>query len=133
MVAASSAEPRLAVLYDGRCRLCSGTANRLRRLDRHGRLDLIDLHRADVPSRFPGLNLQRAMQEIQAVDGDGRFYTGVDAFARIGARLPGWRWVAWLLRVPVFHGISAAVYRWVARNRYRWNPDACPDGTCRIS
>lgn len=126
-------EPRLAVLYDGHCRLCSGTAARLRRFDRYGRLELIDLHRPEVPERFPHLDLQRAMQEIQTVDSDGTFHAGVDAFARIGARLPGWRWVAWLLRVPVIHGIAVAVYRWIARNRYRWNPDACPDGTCRIS
>ena len=131
-MAFSPSSRRLVVLYDGECRLCSGTAARLRRLDRHGRLDLIDLHRADIPTRFPHLDRRRAMQAIQAVDAGGRSFSGVDAFARIGARLPGWRWVAWLLRVPVVHGIAAIMYRWVARNRSRWNRDACPEGTCRI-
>lgn len=123
---------QIAVLYDGHCRLCSGTAARLRRLDRDGRLELIDLHHPDVPVRFPHLDRQRAMQEIQAVDAMGRRYSGIDAFARIGACLPGWRWVAWLLRVPLFHGLSVLVYRWVARNRYRWNRNASPGDVCRF-
>jgi len=129
-MASSRTSDRLAVLYDGRCRLCSGTAARLQRLDREGRLELIDLHRADVPARFPHLDWQRARQEIQVIDGAGRSFSGVDAFARIGACLPGWRRFAWLLRVPVLHSIAAVMYRWVARNRYRWNRDACADGTC---
>lgn len=128
----SSPPLRLAVLYDGHCRLCSGTAARLDRMDRYGRLELIDLHRPEAAARFPSLNRQRALQEIQAMDASGRCYSGVDAFARIGARLPGWRWVSWLLRVPILHGLAGLVYRWVARNRYRWNRDACPDGTCRL-
>lgn len=130
-MASSRSFHRLAVLYDGHCRLCSGTATRLQHLDCDGRLELIDLHRAEVAVRFPYLDRRRAMQEIQAVDATGRIYTGVDAFARIGARLPRWRRIAWLLRIPILHGIAGLVYRWVARNRYRWNRNACRDGVCR--
>lgn len=130
---AISHAPGLVVLYDGQCRLCSGTAGRLRRLDRHQHLELIDLHDPGVAQRFPGMDLDRALQEIQAVDARGRVYSGVDAFARIGALLPGWRWVAWLPRLPGLHAIAVLTYRWVARNRYRWNRNACPEGTCFTS
>src|SRR4051794_23879747 len=42
---------RLVVLYDRDCGLCTATARRLRRWDRHGRLELLPLQDADVADR----------------------------------------------------------------------------------
>jgi predicted DCC family thiol-disulfide oxidoreductase YuxK len=45
---------------------------------------------------------------------DGRAYVESEAAIRIGSRL-GWP-VGWLRGMP----FRDAVYRWIARNRYRW-------------
>lgn len=122
----------LTVLFDGQCALCRASADRVRRLDRGSRIDFIDLHQPGVPARFPQVDRQKALRLMQAVDSAGRVSSGVDAWARMGALLPGWRWFAWLLRVPGIHAVSAWVYAWVARNRYRWNRAACADGSCGL-
>jgi len=122
----------LTVLYDGECALCRTSADRVRRLDRGGRIELLDLHDASVPQRFPRVDLQEAMLWMQAVDPQGRVYSGVDAWARIGLTLPAWKWLAWVLLVPGIHFLAARVYAWVARNRYRWNREACADGSCAV-
>ena len=69
---------------------------------------------------------------MQAVDGGGSVYSGVDAWARIGKALPGWKLVSWLLLVPGIHFVAKRLYAWVARNRYRWNRELCKDGTCDL-
>lgn len=120
----------LTVLYDAECQLCRGAAARLRRLDRWNQIELIPVQDDSVPRRFPALDRQRALTAMAAIDARGIVF-GVDAYARIGALLPRWRRVAWLLRVPGLHALAAAAYSAVARNRYRWNREACADTACR--
>ena len=120
----------LTVLYDGACGLCRASVARVRRLDARGRVELLDLHDPEVPTRFPQIDRQEAMRLMQAVDSAGRVYSGVDGWARIGLTLPGWKLLAWLLLVPGIHFVAQRFYAWVARNRYRWNRDLCEDGMC---
>jgi predicted DCC family thiol-disulfide oxidoreductase YuxK len=124
--------PELSVLYDGHCSLCSASAARLRRKDRRGRLELLDLHDPSVLARFPELDLGEAMRLMMAVDQHGHVFAGVDAWARIGSELPGWKSFAWILRVPGIHLVARGVYSVVARNRYRWNREKCADSSCAI-
>lgn len=122
----------LTVLYDGACNLCRASVLRVRRMDPRARIDLLDLHDASVAARFPQVNIDEAMRLMQAVDPRGHVYSGADAWARIGLALPGWKSIAWLLLVPGIHFIAQRVYAWIARNRYRWNREACEDGTCAL-
>jgi predicted DCC family thiol-disulfide oxidoreductase YuxK len=122
----------LTILYDGNCNLCRGSVARLRRLDPHQHIETLDLHDPSVPARFPQIRPDEAMRLMQAVDKQGRVYSGADAWARAGLVLPGWKLVAWLLLVPGIHFLAQRVYGWVARNRYRWNRDACEGGTCAL-
>ena len=122
----------LTVLYDGTCNLCRASVARVRRMDSHSRIELLDLHDASRAARFPQVNVDEAMRLMQAVDPRGRVYSGADAWARIALTLPGWKLIAWLLLVPGIHFIAQRVYAWIARNRYRWNREACEDGTCAL-
>lgn len=120
----------LTVLYDGACALCRASVERLRHINLRGLVELLDLHDPSVPARFPQIDREEAVRLMQAVDFRGRVYSGVDAWARIGLTLPGWKLVAWLLLVPGIHFVAQRFYAWVARNRYRWNRDLCQDGAC---
>jgi predicted DCC family thiol-disulfide oxidoreductase YuxK len=122
----------LTVLYDGACSLCRASVARLRRMDRGGRVAVLDLHDPQASVKFPQVNREEAMRLMQAVDSNGRVYSGVDAWARIGLSLPGWKLLAWILLVPGIHFIAGLVYAWVARNRYRWNQELCADGSCAV-
>jgi len=122
----------LTILYDGACGLCRASIARLRRLDPRGLVETLDLHDVSVPTRFPQVNPAEAMRLMQGVDTQGRVYSGVDAWARAGQALPGWKLIAWALLVPGVHFIAQSVYAWVARNRYRWNRDLCKDGACAV-
>jgi len=112
--------------------LCRASVARVRRMDPRARIDLLDLHDANVAARFPQVNFDEATRLMQAVDLRGRVYSGADAWARMGLALPGWKLVAWLLLVPGIHFVAQHLYAWVARNRYRWNRQFCDTGTCAL-
>jgi predicted DCC family thiol-disulfide oxidoreductase YuxK len=122
----------LTILYDGNCGLCRASVARLRKIDRGSRIELLDLHDPSVPTRFPQVNREEALRLMQAVDPAGKVYSGVDAWARVGLALPGWKVIAWLLLVPGIHFVAGKIYAWVARNRYRWNRELCADGSCAV-
>jgi predicted DCC family thiol-disulfide oxidoreductase YuxK len=124
--------PDLTVLFDGSCALCGASAERVRRFDSRRRIELLDLHDPTAAQRFPQINREQAMKWMQAVDSDGRIYSGADAWTRIGLLLPGWNVVAWILVLPGIRWLAAKVYAWIARNRYRWNRTVCEDGSCRV-
>ena len=124
--------PQLAVLYDGSCSLCRASVARVRRFDRRQRIEFLDLHDASVQGRFPQVDREAAMRWMQAIDSQGRTWSGAEAWARIGLVLPGWNLLAWLLLVPGIRWGAAVVYAWIARNRFRWNRSVCADGTCAL-
>jgi predicted DCC family thiol-disulfide oxidoreductase YuxK len=122
----------LTVLFDGTCNLCRGSAERVRRFDKAQHIEFLDLRDPAAQQRFPRVNREEAMRWMQAVDSDGKVFSGSDAWARIGRLLPGWKFVAWILLVPGIRWIAGKVYVWIARNRYRWNRAVCEDGSCRL-
>ena len=48
---------------------------------------------------------------------DDDVHVGADAAYQIARRLPCWRRIAWLYKVPGIHWLTRAVYAWIAANR----------------
>lgn len=107
------------VLFDGVCNLCSGSVQFLLKRDRAGRLRFASLQSDAGRSLLAehGLPVD-SLRSVVLVE-DGRAWQESSAALRIARHLPG----AWkLLRVfaAVPRPLRDAVYRWIARNRYRW-------------
>jgi predicted DCC family thiol-disulfide oxidoreductase YuxK len=128
----SQTSPHLFVLYDGTCSLCRASVAPVRRLDTDHRIEFLDLHDPSAQQRFPQIDRELAMRWMQAIDARGRISSGIEAWARIGSLLPGWKYLSWILLVPGIRWLAAKVYAWIARNRYRWNREVCSDGTCSL-
>lgn len=128
-------------LYDGRCRFCTASAERLRATAR-GALDLADFHEDGALERFPGVTHEDCMRALQLVDRDGRVYEAAEAVARalrLGRPLLGRLALAYY--VPGIRHLSEWAYARVARSRYRLfgrteaaaGRPACDEGgTCRL-
>lgn len=79
-MAPSTIQYPLTVFYDGSCALCAAEMIALQKLDRDGRLELVDCSAADFDDA--GLAVSRAamMSRIHARDADGRWLSGIDVF-----------------------------------------------------
>ncbi len=108
------------MLFDGVCHLCDRTVLFVLKRDRGGLFHFAPLqsefargllHRHDLP--------QDSLESVVLVEVDGSVSTHSTAILRVFAKLPlPWKLLAAFRVVPVF--VRDAVYRWIARNRYRW-------------
>ncbi|RSK23903.1 thiol-disulfide oxidoreductase DCC family protein [Hymenobacter metallilatus] len=115
------------ILFDGVCNLCNGFVQFVIRHDAAGRFRfaalqsvagqaLLQRHRLPTPPEPDSVVLLMA----------GQAYTHSAAALGILQHLPGWRWLARLGQMFP-RPLRDAVYRLIARHRYRWfgRQDAC--------
>ena len=115
----------LSVWYDGDCPVCRQEVALYRRIDRHGHIDWIDitaLPDSELPS---GKSRADLLGRFHARQADGPWQVGVDAFAAIWRKLPGFRYFAFLFRLPVIRQMAQVAYlgflRWQRHHRARRN------------
>ena len=99
------------VLHNDTCPICSReVAGYARLADRAG--VTLEIDGLDAAPNW-GLDRDAAAQTFR-VERDGRIHEGLDAFRILWARLPGWRWLAWLTGLPGIHWLADRGYRHVA-------------------
>lgn len=101
------------------------------RLARKGAIEPLSFQEEGVLDRFPSLTHAQCMEAMHLVWPDGRVMRGMEAAVRAVATR-GWTWLfVWPYYVPGVRQLLDALYRWIARNRYRFaGKDECTDGTC---
>lgn len=131
MIVIATKPARDTVLFDGHCRFCRGQIALLRRLDFLGSLRFVSLHEPEVARDFPELATEDLMRQMYVVDTAGRARGGAEAVRYLSRRLPLLWPLALPLHVPGSLPLWSALYRFVARHRYRI-AGTCDAGTCRL-
>lgn len=108
---------RLTVVYDGRCAYCRKQVAWIQARDAARRFSFISSHETNVTERFPALQRHDLSTGLRVVAPSGRVYVGADAVHAIAARLPRWRWVAWLYLVPGIRQLARMQYARIAARR----------------
>lgn len=121
----------MTIYYDGSCRLCCGQRDRWLRHDpdQH-RLVHVDVTDPAFDPASIGTTRESLLASIHAGTPDGQLLAGMEAVRCAYAALgKGW-WLAptgW----PVIRPIADAIYRQLARHRYRFGRTGCDGDTCR--
>ncbi len=122
--------PTVKVFYDDQCEICQASVSWLRLLDRKGRAECVGIHPETV-APYPGLALDRCLQQLHVVDSRGKVLSGWRAVARL-ARLSPWTWwIGALGSAPPFSWLGRLAYEFVAKNRYAVSK--CRGGACHAS
>jgi predicted DCC family thiol-disulfide oxidoreductase YuxK len=105
---------RTRILYNDACPICRAEIAHYRaRAEVTGAaIDFEDLNAADLDGWR--LTPEQAMRRMHARLPDGRIVSGVEAFARIWEALPGYRWLARLLRLPGVRHLAEFGYNRIA-------------------
>ena len=118
---------RIAVIYDGNCRLCRISAEAVRMFDNSNAIDLIDLHDDDARAQFPALTIQALMEELHVVDDQGCVTRGARAVNEVLRRQHGLRGLlAYLWYIPGYAWLADRQYKRIARSRYGVDCDGRP-------
>ncbi|MCC3376930.1 thiol-disulfide oxidoreductase DCC family protein [Cohnella sp. REN36] len=131
--------PALTVVYDGECNLCLATVAKLQTLRTRSEIryaTLQSLEEGSIPS-WPAIAhvpAERLAAQLHVTDEAGRLYGGSEAVMRLLQEVPSLRWLAVLGGLPGMKGVSRALYRLIARHRYRLfgRTPICADGVCRL-
>lgn len=106
------------LLFDGICRMCSGWAIFVLRVDRDARIRLATVQSDAGQEILRALDLPTDRFETLVFIEDGTAWFESDAVVRILASLPPhWRWMRVMGVLP--RSLRDGGYRLVARNRYR--------------
>lgn len=109
---------RLLILFDGYCNLCNGAVQFVLKRDRRDRFRFAALSwpaGEALKQHFPEL---RDVDSIVLYDGN-KVWVRSDAALRIALKL-GALWPMWGIGFILPRFLRDAVYKWVAKNRYRW-------------
>jgi predicted DCC family thiol-disulfide oxidoreductase YuxK len=117
------------LLYDGDCRFCAEQAERLQRWA-GGRVELESFRAPGVLARHPQVSAAACEEAMQLVLPNGRVLAGAAAAAYLLGLRPLLRPLARLYDVPGIRELADAVYRVVAKNRFRLRGRPCREGTC---
>jgi predicted DCC family thiol-disulfide oxidoreductase YuxK len=124
----------VTVFFDGECPLCLREIRLLRRMDRRGRINFVDIARPDFDGGAVGLPREVThadlMAEIHGLLPDGTVIRGVEVFRRLYAAVGLGALVA-ITRVPGISHLLDGAYRLFARNRLRLT-GRCADGACAV-
>lgn len=108
----------LTVLYDGACPLCRREIAVYQGLPASAPVCFADV--SDPATALPaGQPREALLARFHVQRADGRLIDGAAAFVALWARLPGWRWLARLARVPGVTGLMELSYRTFLRVRPR--------------
>lgn len=100
------------IYFDGECVLCNKSMQWIIRRDRNK-----IFHFATMNQLPDSLGVPHTVDSVVFMD-ENRYYTASEAVIRIANYLPGFKWTIMLRWIPAF--LRNSLYRWVARNRYRW-------------
>lgn len=111
------ATPPLTVLYDGACPLCRREIGLYRGLRARAPVCYADV--SDIAQPLPpGTTRAQLLARFHVRNGQGQWHSGAAAFLVLWAVLPGWRWLAWLGRLPGAAWLMERGYRLFLR----WRP-----------
>lgn len=128
---------RPTIIYDGECRFCTWSADRIRKLDRRESFEVLPRQQPGLDYRFPILTQSDFNTGLRLIHLDGRIDVGADAVYQIYRTLPPYQLIAWVYRLPLLHHVFRLGYWFIARYRHhlgRIDPAlACDDEGCIIS
>lgn len=121
MSAVTNQAPHPVVLFDGVCNLCNSTVHFLIDRDPDARLRFASLQSDEAAALLGehGVEPPRGDPESILLVEEGRVYDRSGAALRIARHMRG-LWKALYVFLVVPSPIRDLVYRFIARNRYRW-------------
>lgn len=129
-------QPKLTLLYDGSCPICSWEKQNLMRHDRHGRLGFIDIQSPEFDPIVYGVTMEALMGRLHGITADGRMIIGVQTLLA-SYRAVGWWWVYLPLSLAP-RWLADLAYGWFADHRQElsrrfghWFGPACEKDVCR--
>ena len=109
---------KVRCFHDGDCPLCKAEVKAMKRLDRDGAIEWVDIVRDQAALDSAGISYKQAMDRIHVIDENRQLQTGARAFLVLWKRLPYYRRLAVLVEtLPGLVPLMECAYRLFAYYR----------------
>lgn len=109
---------KVVCFHDGDCPLCNLEINLMKKLDKDASIQWVDINQDKDALAQAGITHQQAMDQIHVMGEDG-MRRGVDGFVLVWQRLPYFRWLVPLVKLPGFHQLAKLGYWLFAKYRLK--------------
>ena len=109
----------IKIFYDQHCSLCSKEINYYRSISPKGIFMWCNLHTNNKLLRKYGITLKDSLLSLHAIDEKKRLFKGIDAFWLIWNNLRGWRFLSFIIKMPIIYLVSKILYSYFARWRFK--------------
>ena len=113
----------LEVIYNSVCPVCdAGICSFQKKVNPvHGHYVWLDINQAPERLSEYGVSVDDVRLKLHAIDRQGQLRVGSEAVEVIFAEIPRYKWMAFLMRLPLVNIISGLLYNLTAHLLYKWN------------
>ena len=109
----------ITVFYDGKCSLCSKEINIYKNHAISLPFKWVDITSTPHELTQHDFSITEGLKKLHAMDGQGHFHIGVDAFILIWRNIPQWRFLAHIVDLPLIKQCANFLYTSFANWRYK--------------
>jgi predicted DCC family thiol-disulfide oxidoreductase YuxK len=114
----TAAKPKVTCFHDGECPIYNIEINAMKKLDKAGNVNWVDISRDKAALAKAGLTYKQTMDRMRVIDENQQLQSGVLGFLQVWKQLPYYRRLAPLVeKVPLLLPILEFCYRIFARYR----------------
>ena len=126
---------KLTFLYDGGCPLCRRETDFLKRRDKFGNINFVDINSANYdPTNYQNISFEKAMSNLHGILQNGNLIKGLDVLA-YAYQLIGLGWVYFPTKIPIISNLLKIFYSFWAKYRLkitgRNTSEILCDSTCK--
>src|SRR5436190_2211828 len=120
------------VIFDGHCQFCTGSIEKIKALDRFGKIKFLDYQLfQDVSLIDPRLTREMCHSQMYVLTYHGKLFGGFYAFRYLSTKLRFFWILAPLLYFPGMQWVGSAAYAFIASHRYLFHRrKSCKDNQC---
>jgi predicted DCC family thiol-disulfide oxidoreductase YuxK len=110
--------PKVTCFHDGECPICNIEIKAMKKLDKVGNINWVDISQDKVALAKAGLTYKQAMDRMHVIDENQQLQSGVLGFLQVWKQLPYYRRIAPIIEyVPLLLPLMEICYRIFARYR----------------
>ncbi|MDP4169588.1 MAG: DUF393 domain-containing protein [Bacillota bacterium] len=123
---------KIVALYDEKCILCQETKKWCKRLDWFRRIQWLSLQEYEKEKHDYTFSSRELRKELHLILHTGEIYKGFFAVRKMMIQFPATFIFGVACYIPLMKKPGSAMYKWIAKNRYRWMRKKCSDGSCSL-
>lgn len=109
----------ITVYYDGKCGMCAKEIRYYKKIAPNNIFDWQDITVSTQSLKQSGVSLTEGLKYLHVKNTEGKLLIGVDAFICIWQQLPYWRYLAYLVKLPMIKQIATVIYKAFAHWRFK--------------